>query len=340
MKPNKTYLSKIILVIVILAFVWIVSTHFAQTTETFAVLASGRWYWITLAVLCQIFFYPFYAYILEYIFTIFRAKIALRDMLPVYIASKFTDVALPIATIGQVMLFARNGKRYGVLPLNAGIGISFAKLFDTAAFGILSILTIAVLYFFREPRTYLIVSLLILAGAIILAILFLCQLAIEKTPPNRLVLWIIKMITKVAGRDVTREELEEIFLETGDDLVRGKGRIKNALLLSFAAHLINLVTFAFIYLAFAGTFNPLAILAGYVACLLFTIVSITPQGVGVAEAIMIGTIHSFGADLSVATVVTLAFRGLLYWLPLFPGFYFFSHLEIKGDTKKNAPQIS
>lgn len=157
----------------------------------------------------------------------------------------------------------------------------------------------------------------------------------EKTP-GVVFLWIMKTLARISGqRGLNLKEIETVFIEAGNDLKSNSRKILPGFCIALGTHLINLVTFALIYLAFTGHFNLFAILAGYVAGLLFTIVSITPQGVGVAETVMVATLHSFGLPVPQAAVITLAYRGLLYWLPFFLGFYFFSRLELKSNTNKN-----
>ncbi len=328
-KRKKNFsLGKIIFWLFLLIFAWILITHFGQTKQIIFVLTTGKWYWVGLAILFQLFYYPFYSFFCESIFSIFRVDFKRRHILPVYLASKFTDVALPIATFGQLAVFVRHGKKHDLSPINVGIGISFVLFSEVLAFLGISLIVLLTLYFFGDNRVYLWLPLLILAVVLVSVIVFLLRLAVYHIPPNRFVLWIIRHLAKIGGqKTVTHDDLEKIFLEIGADLQTNKKKIIPGLLFALTTHLINLATLFFVCLAFVGHVNILAVLAGYVACLLFTIVSITPQGVGVAEAVMIATLRSFGMDLSEAAVVTLAFRGLLYWLPLFAGFYAFEKLE-------------
>jgi phosphatidylglycerol lysyltransferase len=61
-----------------------------------------------------------------------------------------------------------------------------------------------------------------------------------------------------------------------------------------------------------------------VACLsigvLFWIVAITPQGIGVVEGTMALVLISLGVPAEKSTVIALSFRGLAFWLPLLIGF--------------------
>lgn len=330
MSQTKTSFSKIVFWLLLLVFVWIAVTYFAKTEQILEVLLSGRWYWMILAILCQIFYYPFYSYFIHLIFNIFRVNLGTKKILPVYIASKFTDVALPISTLGMVAIFIRNGRRHDISPLNAGIGISFVMFFDLAAFAAISSIILIFLLIFNAPALYLITTFLVLLILIFTAIIFLFRLTKSKEPISGLFLSIIRLLARLIGKKpIPDADIQNIFYEIGRDLKENKNKIWLGFRSAIYNHLVNIATLAFIFIAFTGHFNILAILAGYLSCLLFTIISITPQGIGVAEAAMIATLHSFNLSVSEAAVITLAFRGLLYWLPLFAGFYFFSKLELK-----------
>ncbi len=327
-KTTKVAFGKIIFWLFLLVFAWILITRFGQTKNILLVLSAGKWYWVGLAVICQVFYYPAYSQFAEVIFSIFRVDFKWRNVFPIYLASKFTDVALPIASFGQIAVFIRHGKKHNLAPLNVGIGISFVRLFEVIGFIIFSFIIVGILSISGEPRAYLTIPLLILSALMVLLVIFLLQLSVLQIPPNRFILWLIRHIARLGGqKSVTHEGIERIFMEIGSDIKTNSDKILPGLIRTILLHFINLLTLFFVYLAFVGNANVLAILAAYAACLLFTIVSVTPQGVGPAEAVMIATLKSFGIDISTAAVVTLAFRGLLYWLPLFAGFYTFEKLE-------------
>ena len=73
------------------------------------------------------------------------------------------------------------------------------------------------------------------------------------------------------------------------------------------------------------------LVAGYAMGVLFWIISITPQGIGVVEGMMTLTFASLGVPIESATVISLAFRGLTFWLPLGIGFILLRRLKIVWD---------
>lgn len=338
MLKEKASSKKIIFWIFLIVFIWLAVSHFAQTKEIFQVFLTGRWYWVGAAMLCQIFYYPFYAHFVDYVFNIFGLNFGWRGILPVTIAAKFTDVALPVSTFGTVAIFLRNSRKQNKSALNTGIAISFVLMYQVLAFTILAVLGFIFLYIFNKVPSYMSVTFYMLVALVAIVLFTIIRLSAHKEAPSRFVLWVIKIIAKMAGqRDVKLEQIEAIFMELGADVRRNRKKILPALYRAISAHLINMLTLTFIFLAFAGHFDPLAILVTYIGALLFTIVSITPQGVGVVETVMITALHSYGLELSVATVITFAFRSLLYWLPVFAGFYYFSKLELKANDPSLNP---
>jgi uncharacterized protein (TIRG00374 family) len=74
-------------------------------------------------------------------------------------------------------------------------------------------------------------------------------------------------------------------------------------------------------LAFSG------LVAGYAVGILFGIVAITPQGIGAVEGAMMLVFRSLGVPAGVATVTTLSFRGVAFWLPMAIGFFLVRRLR-------------
>ena len=60
---------------------------------------------------------------------------------------------------------------------------------------------------------------------------------------------------------------------------------------------------------------------------LFLIVSPTPAGLGIVEGAMTLALASLHVPLEAATVITLAYRGLTFWLPFGYGFVAFRYLQ-------------
>ncbi|MDR1016262.1 MAG: flippase-like domain-containing protein [Coriobacteriales bacterium] len=139
---------------------------------------------------------------------------------------------------------------------------------------------------------------------------------------------ILTPIEKVAGwfsRKFRKKELpdwaELASHALGDgagELPHHKGRTASVYCLSVLASIFELGCFILTGLAF-GVHDIPALLAGYVICVLFTMVAITPMGLGVVEAMITLVMTLYGVPQVSALAVALVFRGITFWLPFVLG---------------------
>jgi hypothetical protein len=83
---------------------------------------------------------------------------------------------------------------------------------------------------------------------------------------------------------------------------------------------INVMMLYLITLAFGVQIGYGPLIAVYAASILFFIVSPTPGGLGFVEGTLILIMTSLNISLEQATVITLAYRGITFWLPFALGF--------------------
>jgi phosphatidylglycerol lysyltransferase len=99
---------------------------------------------------------------------------------------------------------------------------------------------------------------------------------------------------------------------------------------ALAAYAIDLFSLAMIFRAYGERplFGPLV--AGFSMAILFWLVAVTPEGVGVVEGTMALVFISLGFPSQTATAIALAFRGLTFWLPVLAGFVVLRKLQPFG----------
>jgi uncharacterized protein (TIRG00374 family) len=83
-------------------------------------------------------------------------------------------------------------------------------------------------------------------------------------------------------------------------------------------------------------FTAGTVLGGFAIGYLFLIVSPTPSGIGIVEGVMAIALASLGVNFSYAVVITLAYRGMTFWLPLAIGAVAFRFLHTKMDKSAEA----
>lgn len=107
-------------------------------------------------------------------------------------------------------------------------------------------------------------------------------------------------------------------------------RLLGTIGVAFIAYLIDLATLYLLFKAFNFPITIGPLVAGFAVGILFWVVSITPQGIGVVEGMMALTFTSLGVPGAVAATVALAFRGMTFWLPMLLGFLALQRSRITG----------
>jgi uncharacterized protein (TIRG00374 family) len=91
------------------------------------------------------------------------------------------------------------------------------------------------------------------------------------------------------------------------------------LLYSLAAKALLICVLLTVFLAFKVPFSAGTIIGGFAIAYLFLIITPTPAGVGIIEGVMPLALSSLRVPWTQAVVITLAYRGITFWLPLAVG---------------------
>jgi uncharacterized protein (TIRG00374 family) len=81
------------------------------------------------------------------------------------------------------------------------------------------------------------------------------------------------------------------------------------------------------FLAFKVPFTLGVLVGGFSIGYLFLIVSPTPAGIGFVEGALTLALNSLNVPLGAAAVLTAAYRGITFWVPLFGGMLAFRWLS-------------
>jgi len=79
--------------------------------------------------------------------------------------------------------------------------------------------------------------------------------------------------------------------------------------------------------AFQVSFSTGTLIAGFSIGYLFLIISPTPAGLGFVEGALALSLSSMYIPFSQAAIVTLAYRGFTFWIPLLVGLISFRSLD-------------
>jgi uncharacterized protein (TIRG00374 family) len=104
-------------------------------------------------------------------------------------------------------------------------------------------------------------------------------------------------------------------------------RLAVSLLLALAEHAASAAALAAVALAFGQTLAPLALGTAYALAMLAWVASPVPQGIGVVELVLTGTLTLAGVPAPAAALIAVTHRGITFWIPLAVGFLLLWRLE-------------
>jgi uncharacterized protein (TIRG00374 family) len=99
------------------------------------------------------------------------------------------------------------------------------------------------------------------------------------------------------------------------------------LLYSLAGKALLMLVLVAVFMAFKVPFTAGTIIGGFAISYLFLIITPTPAGVGIIEGVMPLALSSLRVPWSEAVVITLAYRGITFWIPLALGATSFRMLQ-------------
>jgi len=146
---------------------------------------------------------------------------------------------------------------------------------------------------------------------------------------------IARIFSKKEFLDIKQTRQFAYELADGIQIIRQNPKnLLAPILLSLLNKAVLLLIFTLTFLMFDVPFSKGTIAAGFAICYLFTVVSPTPAGVGIVEGILPLALTGLNVRLGAATIITLAYRGISFWLPLLIGLITFNIFREQGDQNK------
>ncbi len=321
-------------VILFLAIFFVIS-RFTQLKEVLVVLREGN-IWIILAgigALCLWFLTLGATF--QAVFKLVGVHKSWIDTTRLVTAVNFVNLVAPSAGISGMTVFYTDAHKNSLSPARITVGSVIFLILDYI--GLLSVILIGlvILALRNDLKATEIAafSLFVLLTAVLITLLLLA--AKSQAALNRILIWCARLANRLTNRIlhktvITESKVEEFSIE----LVEGVQTLQHAhqswikptlLTLLNKTWLISIL--GLMFLAFNVPVHLDQLIAGFAVGYLFVIISPTPAGVGIVEGVLILALSSLGIPVEAAAVVTLAFRGITFWLPLAIGFIAFRSLH-------------
>jgi phosphatidylglycerol lysyltransferase len=330
----------------LIAFVWLVTTRFAEIRGLVEVLVQGQPGWILAALVLQAAYYLVFSASYQAAFYTVEVRSRLFKLVPVVFGSLFVNVAAPAGGTAGAALFVDDAANRGESPGRTAAGTVLQLIADFVTLLVVLVFGLAYLFTQNELQTYEVIGAIALLG---ITLGWSGILVLGLWRPNwlhRFLAWVQRLANGLAHNlkrsDVLRpdwaEENAKEFNQAGQAIARHPNRLAITLGVALVAHMIDIASLYTLFRAFNQTVHVGALIAGYAVGILFWVVSITPQGIGVVEGVMTLVYSSLGVPASTAAVVTLAFRGLSFWLPLGIGFILIRRMKSFGAQEHSLAE--
>jgi phosphatidylglycerol lysyltransferase len=335
----------IVLVVTVL-FIWLVVSRFTELEQLKSTLAQGQWGWIFAAVLSQMLYYVVFTASYQSAFYTVDISTRTRDLIPVTLGSLFINVVVPAGGAGGAALFTEDLARRGKPAARAASGVLLQLIADFSAFTLLLIPGLIYLFIQHDLKIYEIVAAIILL-LVTIGLSSVLMLGLWKPEwLRRLFVWSQYTAGWIFGRlnrslflasDWAEKNAKE-FNQASAAVAGHPSRLMRTVAIALLAHLIDIGSLYILFRAFNQPIGIGTLVAGYAVGILFWIVSITPQGIGVVEGVMTLAFTSLGIPAAVAATVVLAFRGLTFWIPMLLGFFAVQRLNTISPNQRTLTE--
>jgi uncharacterized protein (TIRG00374 family) len=331
--------------LLLLGFVWLVLSNFAEIKILAITLARGEPLWVVAAGCVMVPYYLVYAVSYQMAYDAVGIKRSVRELLPVIFGMLFVNLVTPTGGSAGVALFVDDATRRGHSGGRAMSGTILQMLTD---FGSLSVGVIASLILLQMDGALTVYHVAGAAFQIAITVVLTISLMMGLWAPS-LLIHLLRGIQRL-GNGLARlihqphffaedwaQAYAEELTEASRSIARHPAHLAGAFLAMIVADLLAMAALYFLFLAFGAPVSLEAVAVGYIVGILFWMIPITPQGVGLVEGAMTFAFISFEVPAYQAAAITLTFRGLIFWLPMALGFALLGKVKTFEDVVPRPP---
>lgn len=338
--------KKWLLWLVTILFLWMISSRLDELEALGQTMMSGQWQWLLAAVGLQFIYYIAYSAVYKFAFDTVDVQSSVWELTPVTYASLFANLAAPTGGAAGAALYVDEVARRGQSRTRATVGVLLMLVIDFGVLALMVLFSLGLLYQMRDLQLYEVVATLILVCFVGIMAAAL-TLGLWRPSWLRWSLDRIHQLTNLLGRLIRRPALLDAewsarnaaeFEEAAQAMSRRPWALTWTTIVALIAHALDLLSLYTLFLAFHQPVTWEVLMVGYAMNLLFTIVSPTPNGVGVVEGLLPVIYTSMGLPLATATVISLTFRGITFWLPMLAGFFLLRRLKLFTPTERSLAE--
>jgi uncharacterized protein (TIRG00374 family) len=343
---------KLIFAIVLLLGTIFLLGRFSEFQKILMVLQSGNGWFIGLGILLAFLLLFNMAATYQQIYHVVGIEEKMRRLFFVCTAAYFVNIITPFSGgVPALAVYLADGRSRGhptgrvMAAWAINLFFDYVGLLTVVVFGLAVLVRRNTLHVAEVTAFFILLLAAIALGTVI-------YLSMRSTVLlGRVLAWAARLVNLVARVFIHRDYLDESRAYSfAHDIGEGMSALRNRphllvgpLALALNNKLLLVIIFLVTFLSFDVPFSIGTLIGGVGVALLFVIVSPTPAGIGVVEGVLALTLRTLGVTLEAATVVTLGYRGLTFWLPFFVGMVTFRRVsktsadDRVGNGNKDEP---
>jgi len=336
----------IIAVVLLLGFIFVIG-KLAELQSIAETLQRGNWWYLGLAFFIELVWIVNCGASFRAIYRAIGIEEQIRTLSFMVSAANLVNIIAPSVGVGGLAIFVSEAHRRNYSPARAAVAGVLFLLFDYV--GLICVLAIGFIVLIRRndlTMVVIIASIILVGLATLFAFLLNLGMQSAEVLGNALAKMargINRLLRPIIHREYLSEaRAHEFAHDAAEGLMEMRDRPKS-MLLPFGLALTNktflILILTLVFLAFKVPISIGTIIACFSIGYLFVIVSPTPAGIGVVEGALTLALRSMYIPLSDAAVITLAYRGITFWIPLLLGMISLRVLERVG-IKPNSNHVN
>lgn len=320
----------VVLVALVVAFGLMFRSHIDDLSGVVHVLVNGQPGWLLVALALQVLWFWNQAVLYRSIYDLLGLAAPTARLLPIVLASNFINFATPSASLGAVALFLNDARQHGLDPGRVALASVVRLVLNLVWFSMLLAFSLTVLAIRMELLVEYVVAAALLLAAAALAIGGLVLVAVRPHQLGQVLGWAGGLVdaggSMLLHRDLAARErasgFGRQFGEAAFALWAGRRHLPRPWLHVMLFDALQLGVLYALVRAFPGDGTALGLVTLIVVFtlgVLFSVVAVTPQGLGMVEVTLLGAFGMVGLPMGRAAAIVLAYRGFVFWAPLLVG---------------------
>ena len=333
---NKAYIYRAVFFVASIIFIYLFFRRWGEISTLVETLSRISWYFILAILALQILGIINRGAFYHALYDFFGIKDRLKRFITLSLSSYFANLAIPSAGLSGVAIFVSEAEKHGMTKTRSTFVNIFGYLMYYGVFLFILLFGLFYLLFNHQLLPYQITTAAILFGMVLFMILVLVAAIEEATRLKKL----FKLVATIAnffmriifnrGNVIKRADVyfaSQDISEGIEHIEKDYKKLWLPILHVILIELIEIMILYYLFLAFGYLIYPGILLTTYAISVLFSVISITPNGIGFVEAAMIVVLTSLSVPIELATVVVFSYRLLTYWVPFIIGYFAFKKIN-------------